>query len=96
MPSSGSEKFKWSRESALAVVNQLRENGSSQYTALKDSFGEKLVDEMFKEHFLVYQPLPSLVDNNAEDLSLYPIGPALKLCTRVCFSLLQMHFVAMR
>ena len=72
VPSSGSEKFKWSRESALAVVNQLRENGSIQYTALKDSFGEKLVDEMIKEHFLVYQPLPSLV-NNAEDLSLYPI-----------------------
>ena len=73
VPSSGSEKFKWSRESALAVVNQLRENGSIQYTALKDSFGEKLVDEMIKEHFLVYQPLPSLVDNNVEDLSLYPI-----------------------
>ena len=54
-------------------MNQLRESGSSQYTALKDSFGEKLVDEMIKEHFLVYQPLPSLVDNNAEDLSLFPI-----------------------
>ena len=41
------------RESALAVVNQLHENGSIQYTALKDSFGEKL-DKMIKEHFLVY------------------------------------------
>ena len=63
-------EVKWSRESAVAVMNHFGEN---QYTALKDSFGEKLVDEMIKEHFLVYQPLPSLVDNNVEDLSLYPI-----------------------
>ena len=52
VPSSGSEKFKWSHESALAVVNQLCENGSIQYTALKDSVGEKLVDKMIKEHIL--------------------------------------------
>ena len=58
VPTSESKKFKWSRESAIAVMDQLRENGSIQYTVLKDSFGEELVDEMVKEHFLVYQPLP--------------------------------------
>ena len=73
VPTSGSKKFKWSRESAIAVMDQLRENGSIQYTALKNSFGEELVDEMVKEHFLVYQPLPSLVDNDVEDPSHYPI-----------------------
>ena len=73
VPNSGSKKFKWSRESALFVMDQLRENGSIQYTALKDSFGEELVDEMIKEHFLCYQPLPLLVDNTVEDSSHYPI-----------------------
>ena len=33
VPTSGSKKFKWSRESAIAVMDQLCENGSIQYTA---------------------------------------------------------------
>ena len=36
-------------------------------------FGEELADEMIKEHFLSYQPLPPLVENNVEDASYYPI-----------------------
>ena len=39
VPTSGSDKFSWSHESALSVMNRLREEGLIQYAVLKDENG---------------------------------------------------------
>lgn len=73
VPTSGSTKYCWTHEAALAVMKQLCEQDSVQYIHLREEFGEDVVNQMIKEHFLVYQPLPSVVNTHVEDPSKYPI-----------------------
>ena len=54
-------------------MKQLCEQDSVQYIHLREEFGEDVVNQMIKEHFLVYQPLPSVVNTHVEDPSKYPI-----------------------
>ena len=68
----GSKKWKWSRNDFL-TVNKLCDEGSLQYSALSEEIGEEAVDEIIKGHFLVYQPLPPVVNTGVEDSSRYPI-----------------------
>ena len=73
VPPSGSKKWRWSRKASMCVMKELRDKGVLQYTTLRDEFGQEAVDEMIKEHFLVYQPLPSLANSPIEDSTGYPI-----------------------
>ena len=72
VPTSGSKKWKWSRNASLAIMKELYYEGSIQYSAMRDEIGEEAIDEMIKCHFLVYQPLPVVVNAGMEDPTRYP------------------------
>ena len=40
---------------------------------MREEIGEEALDEMIKSHFLVYQPLPAVVNTDIEDSTRYPI-----------------------
>ena len=73
VPTSGSKKWKWSRNASLAIMKELYHEGSIQYSAMREEIGEEAIDKMIKSRFLVYQPLPAIVNTGMEDSTRYPI-----------------------
>ena len=57
----------------MLLMKELYYEGSVQYSAMRDEIGEEAIDEMIKCHFLVYQPLPAVVNTGMEDPTRYPI-----------------------
>ena len=43
------------------------------FQGIPPQIGEEAIDEMIKGHFLVYQLLPAVVNNDVEDPNSYPI-----------------------
>jgi hypothetical protein len=70
---SGSKKWNWSRNASLAIMKELYNEGTIQYSTMRDEIGEEAIDEMIKGRFLVYQPLPAVVNTGMEDSTRYPI-----------------------